>query len=443
MRNDGAVDPRAIHSRSTGAEPPAIGCETGTPGVFSGFMRTHTRPARFVRALQIGLAAATVLCFTLNADVAHSQDLRATVIARQQAENANQPKGQTSSGVRTTFIRIKNFLRIPRGVHPLFGSVYSGGGLTLGAGYRRYYGDNTFFDLNGLYSFKNYKLLELSTASPVIPNRVTLQARAGWRDATQVAFYGIGPDTSVDDRTNFRLQNLYAGADAQMRPAFPLVLSAGLTYEDYSTKEGQGTYPSIETQWGPSDVPGLGADPAVVHSLLSAGIDWRPAAGYARSGGLYEVRYHNYLDPDDVYSFDRIDLELVQHIPLIREKYVISLRGRAETVLDDDTVPFFLLPSLGSGSTLRGYSSWRFRDLHSLLLQAEWRWVPNRHGLDMALFYDTGKVVNRRADLDLDGLMSNVGIGIRFHGPAATPIRVELAHGDEGFNVVFAGSAAF
>jgi len=52
-------------------------------------------------------------------------------------------------------------------------------------------------------------------------------------------------------------------------------------------------------------------------------------------------------------------------------------------------------------------------------------------------------VVDRRADLDLDGLKSNVGIGIRFHGPAATPIRVELAHGDEGFNVVFAGSAAF
>ena len=55
-------------------------------------------------------------------------------------------------------------------------------------------------------------------------------------------------------------------------------------------------------------------------------------------------------------------------------------------------VPYFLLPSLGSGSTLRGYSSWRFRDRHSLLMSGEFRWIPNRLGLDMAMFYDTGKV---------------------------------------------------
>ena len=35
---------------------------------------------------------------------------------------------------------------------------------------------------------------------------------------------------------------------------------------------------------------------------------------------------------------------------------------------DDDQVPYFLLPALGSGSTLRGYSSWRFRDRHSRAL---------------------------------------------------------------------------
>jgi hypothetical protein len=92
---------------------------------------------------------------------------------------------------------------------------------------------------------------------------------------------------------------------------------------------------------------------------------------------------------------------------------------------------------------LRAYPSWRFRDRHSLLLSGEFRWIPNRLGLDMALFYDAGKVTARRQDLDLDGLESNVGIGIRFHGPMATPLRVELAKGREGLHLVFAGSAAF
>jgi hypothetical protein len=173
-------------------------------------------------------------------------------------------------------------------------------------------------------------------------------------------------------------------------------------------------------------------------------VDWRPSPGYARHGGLYEIRYHNYADRDEIYSFDRIDGEIVQHLPILRENWVISLHGLVQTTLDDDdAVPYFLLPSLGSGSTLRAYPSWRYRDRHSLLLTGEFRWIPNRLGLDMALFYDMGKVVPRWDDLSLQHLKSNVGIGVRFHGPFATPLRIELAQGREGLHLVFAGSAAF
>ena len=156
------------------------------------------------------------------------------------------------------------------------------------------------------------------------------------------------------------------------------------------------------------------------------------------------MTYHAYADRGDTYSFDRVDAELVQHIPILRETWVLSLRGRLQTTLDDDdAVPFFLLPSLGSGSTLRGYSSWRFRDRHSLLMSAEWRWIPNRSGLDMAIFYDAGKVTPRFDDISLEGLKSDVGIGVRFHTLAATPLRIELARGSEGTRLVFAGDAAF
>ena len=75
--------------------------------------------------------------------------------------------------------------------------------------------------------------------------------------------------------------------------------------------------------------------------------------------------------------------------------------------------------------------------------QAEWRWTPSPSGLDMAIFCDAGKVTAARSDLDLNRLRSDVGIGIRFHSVAATPLRVEIAKGNEGFVLVFAGSAAF
>ena len=163
------------------------------------------------------------------------------------------------------------------------------------------------------------------------------------------------------------------------------------------------------------------------------------------AAGCTESAHHHYADRDSTYSFDRLDAEVVQHIPILRENWVISMRGRLETTLgDDDQVPYFLLPSLGSGSTLRGYSSWRFRDRHALLLSGEWRWIPNRMALDMAFFYDTGMVAPRLDAIALDSRSSATSASVvRFHAPARTPLRVEFAKGSEGLRLVFAASAAF
>ena len=91
---------------------------------------------------------------------------------------------------------------------------------------------------------------------------------------------------------------------------------------------------------------------------------------------------------------------------------------------------------------MRGFSSWRFRDRNSLLLQAEWRIMVNRF-LDTAVFYDMGKVTSSTSDFDLDGLKSDYGFGVRFHGPLATPLRVELAKSNEGLAFVFSSSSSF
>jgi hypothetical protein len=40
-------------------------------------------------------------------------------------------------------------------------------------------------------------------------------------------------------------------------------------------------------------------------------------------------------------------------------------------------------------------------------------------------------------------MATNWGIGARFHGPAATPLRAELAHGSDGWKLVFGSNAAF
>ena len=170
-----------------------------------------------------------------------------------------------------------------------------------------------------------------------------------------------------------------------------------------------------------------------------------PHRGTRRRGAFLGVTLHDYKDRDEAFGFQMVQYEGIAHLPILRESWVLSFRGRVQTAVEKDgqDVPFFMLPALGGGSTLRAYSSWRFRDDNSLLLQAEWRIMVNRY-LDLAFFYDAGKVTSRRSDLDLDGLKDDFGVGVRFHGPFSTPLRIEVASSRETrFNLIFAMSSAF
>ena len=385
-----------------------------------------------------------VVCLLLVPAFAFAQDTREAEIAARQREKAAHVAPYRPHRAEELLLQARQTLvEQPSGFYPYFDSVYSGGGFTLGEGYRRFTGDRTHWSIAGLYSVKGYKLIEASEVSPGHwSGRLDLLATAGWRDATQVAYHGLGIDSPAEGAA-FRMQQGFAGGGVTIRPHKHLLLTTTAAYENYTLKDP--TDDSVPV--GALDsliAPGAGANPDYLHTSVSAAFDWRPAADYARRGGQYRIARHHYGDRDDTYSFDRLDAEIVQHVPILRENWVLSFHGRLESTLgDDDQVPYFLLPALGSGSTLRAYSSWRFRDRHSMLVSGEWRWIASRLALDMAFFYDAGMVAPTLDAIALGSFVSDVGIGARFHGPARTPLRVELAHGREGTRLVFAASAAF
>jgi len=267
----------------------------------------------------------------------------------------------------------------------------------------------------------------------------------GWREATQVGFFGTGTSTSLDDRTNYGVQQPFASVLLTVKPTRRyLTLIGGAEWSRVLQRPGQGSFPSVESQYTPETLPGLGAEPTYLRTQATFGFDWRPAPAYARRGGFYGVTFNDFADRDKAFGFRRIDYEAIQHVPILREAWVISLHGLFSTTSrkHDQDIPFFLLPSLGGGSNLRGFSSWRFRDRHSLLLQAEWR-IPVNRFLDTAVFYDAGKVTARTEDLNFDGLKSDYGFGVRFHSPFATALRIDIARSNEGTSLVFATGAAF
>jgi Omp85 superfamily domain len=331
--------------------------------------------------------------------------------------------------------------------HPFFQNAYSGGGFTLGAGYMRHVSPYNFVDVRGSITFSGYKRIEAEFIAPRLFNRRgRLSAIGGWREATQVGFFGLGTGpTSKDDRANYSFTQPYAGATLDFWPTRRLVmLQGGVDVSQWDQGPGSGSDPSVDEVYTPATLPGLGASPTYVHSHGTLALDSRHSPGYARRGSYLGVTVHDFSDTDSQFGFSQVDYEGIQHLPLRREAWVLSLRARVQTTFtkSDQEIPFFMLPSVGGGSSLRGFNSWRFRDRNSLLLQAEWRVMVNRF-FETALFYDAGEVTARTGDLDFTGLKDDYGIGIRFHGPLATPLRIDFAKSNEGLHIVFSASAVF
>jgi hypothetical protein len=329
--------------------------------------------------------------------------------------------------------------------HPFFESAYPEGGFAFGSGFARHVSPYNKIDVRGSYTIKGYKRAEAEFLAPrLFHRRGTLSVLGGWREATQVAFYGQGANATDAHRLNYDFQQPYASARLTVRPdRRSFLLEGGFELTQWNQRPGQGSYPSVETAYTPGTLSGLGANVTYLHTQGTAGFDWRTSSGYSRRGGFYGVTFHQYHDQDDQFGFQQIDYEVIQHIPILREAWVLSLHGKASTTntSEGQQIPFFMLPSLGNGYTLRGFSSWRFRDRDSLLLQAEWRIMVNRF-FDSAFFVDAGKVTAHKSDLDFTGLRSDYGFGLRFHGPVSTPMRVEVAKSNEGLVLVFATSTA-
>ena len=372
---------------------------------------------------------------------------RAALLEKAQSDKAADLRPYEPDRVESALNKVEKILLRGVRLHPFFDSAYSGGGFTLGAGYVHYVSDYNTLDVRGSFTFSGYKRIETEFLAPRLFNRRgRLSMIGGWREATQVGFYGLGTETtSVNDRADYAFDQPYGSAALDFWPVRKVLLLRGaLDLSTWNTAPGTGTRRPVDDVYTPETLPGLGASPTYVHSEATVGIDTRTSPGYTRHGTFLGATYHNYHDTDGRFGFHQTDYEAIQHVPLLKETWVLSLHARASLAsgADGQAVPYFMMPALGGGSSLRGFSSWRFRDLNSLLLQAEWRVIASRI-LDMAFFYDAGRVSARRSDLFDGHLKSDYGVGFRLHGRYATPLRLELAHSNEGLALVFSAKAPF
>ena len=365
--------------------------------------------------------------------------------ARKQAEKAKTVKPYSPNRFEQRLLEIERgggFAR-RQGFFVTFGDIKSGSGFAVGPAYGKLFDNGATLIAKGGYSIRNFKLLQLSAQSaPLARGRVLFSGRARWQDAPTLALFQLG-QRSPNVRSDYAETMTEVSGQMSLQAARFLRFGAGTAFERYETDPPDAPFIS-DLAVNVLNFPGLGADPDYVHSFAPAAIDSRTGPGYSRSGSLLQATLHDYRQRNDGnFSFQRVDGMIQQLIPILHGNWVLDLSVRASTTSadGDETVPFFLMPELGGGSDLRGFGNYRFRDRHSILFTAEYRWYVQEF-VDMAVFYDAGKVTSRRSDLDFDGLKSDIGVGIRFHTPSATALRLEVARGNEGLRLIFAFSTA-
>lgn len=394
-----------------------------------------------VRLSACVIALASVISI-LPVDDARAQTTRADEERAKREAKAQKLQPAKRSRIEAVLFKIEDDLLLervlapPRGIHARVGGIGEGAGFGAGPGFRLH----TFqfdFRASAAVSMKGYFIGEAAVRFPgtlgedlyTWANGPYLELYARRRDFPQEDFFGLGPDSLEENRSDFALRDTFGRVTGGVRQGY---LTTGVSAGYLDPSVGAGTddrFPSTTEIFSPSEVPGLSRQPAfaLVEPFLEfATLD---RALNDRSGGRYRVSFSYYSDRDlDQFSFRRWDVDLRQFIPFVHDTRTIALRAWFvhTDASEGNVVPFYLQPTLGGAYSLRGFRSFRFRDEAAALLQAEYRWRVNEL-VTGALFYDTGSVGPGLQDLGR--LEHDYGFGLRVGGRATVGFRLDVAFG--------------
>jgi surface antigen Omp85-like protein len=334
---------------------------------------------------------------------------------------------------------------VNNGFYPELSNFPTGSGwISAGPGYRHwFFGDQLFLDGSAAISWRSYKMSQARIELPRLArSRLALGTHVRWQDLTQITYFGEGPDSLDANRSEYRLKSTNIAAYATVRPrewlalggrvgwlARPAVLPPAGSF-------GRGN-PATEDVFSSDPVFSMEVQPSFGYREASVTVDTRDYRSHPTNGGVYRAAVTGFTDQDHgTFSVHRSEAEAAHFIPLSRSRVVLALHGwlAASDTAEDGWVLLYLQPSLGGHNTLRGYADYRFHDRNALVVNIEARVALFPH-VDAAAFADAGNVGAQLSDLTLD--KRSYGMGWRMHSRASTFARVDLAHGAEGWRLLF------
>ena len=259
-----------------------------------------------------------------------------------------------------------------------------------------------------------------------------------YRNFPREIFYGLGMDSDESNRTGYRHEESSVDivGGYQIARWFGIQGRAGLlgTNVGVTTDDDR---PDIGNVFGPVDAPGVAHQPDFLH--LDAGLYLATVGDPNLPAGTVGLRFARFNELDGTrFQFNRFSLDMRGYLPLGSRQRTFAVRFYASRDYADDgsEIPFFMMKSLGGQDTLRGYRNYRFRDENLLYVSGEYRWEATT-GLELALFYDTGKVFKGRSGFEFDGMKHSYGVGLRAKSFRRVSFRLEAGRSGDGNTLVF------
>src|SRR5581483_4349080 len=207
------------------------------------------------------------------------------------------------------------------GFYPEFSNMITGSGfISAGPGYRYNFLHNTaFVDVSAALSWHLYKMAQARIEfSQLADDRVTIGAQAMWQDNTQVSYFGLGPDHTIDDQAQYRMQTTdYVGYFA-VRPTEWLTLGAeGGWLQRPRIMATAGSfnpnYPDARVVYASDPAMSDAFQPNFVHTELSATANTLDSRSHPTDGGLYRAAMVSYHDQStNAYNFNQYEAEAIQ-----------------------------------------------------------------------------------------------------------------------------------
>lgn len=332
------------------------------------------------------------------------------------------------------------------GFYPEMGNMVTGAGwISAGVGYRHFVlGDRAFVEASTGLSWRAYKMAQARfEVLPLDDDRVSVGTQIRWQDLTQINYFGEGPDSLAENRSEYRLKSVNTVGYTIVRPRPWLQVHGRVGWlSSPELLQPAGAFsrgnPSTIEVFPTDPVYQLAAQPDYLHGDAAVVVETRDEPGYPTRGGVYRAAASRYADQGfDRFSFARYEAEAAHFIPIgADDNFVFAVRGWlvGTSTGAGQLVPFYLMPSLGGSNTLRGYNDYRFHDRNLAVLNTELRVAMMEH-IDVVGLFEAGNVAARFGELNLD--KKSYGVGVRVHTRTATLARLDLARSDEGWQIVF------